>query len=100
MPRVLQLDNKTNITIDTEPCGSGGSGEVYKILSPTTLTNQVVKLYHQERLTKDAEEKIKYLVSKKINQSEHESIVWIKNVVVDNGKFVGLTLSIKTITTQ
>ena len=59
MSRVLQLDNKTNITIDTDPCGSGGSGEVYKILSPINLTNQVVKLYHKERLTKEAEEKIK-----------------------------------------
>ncbi|HQZ78878.1 MAG TPA: hypothetical protein PK190_13000 [Bacteroidia bacterium] len=93
MPRVLQLDNKTNITIDTEPCGSGGSGEVYKILSPTSLTNQVVKLYHKERLTKEAEEKIKYLVVKKINQGDHESIVWIKNTVVDNGRFVGFTMN-------
>ena len=93
MPRVLQLDNKTNITIDTEPCGSGGSGEVYKILSPTNLTNQVVKLYHKERLTKESEDKIKYLVLKKINQGDHESIVWIKNVVVDNGKFVGFTMN-------
>ena len=93
MSRVLQLDNKTNITIDTDPCGSGGSGEVYKILSPINLTNQVVKLYHKERLTKEAEEKIKYLVLKKINQNDHESIVWIKNVVVDNGKFVGFTMN-------
>ncbi|HWY36557.1 MAG TPA: hypothetical protein VNX68_18080, partial [Nitrosopumilaceae archaeon] len=93
MPRVLQIDDKTNITIATEPCGSGGSGDVFKILSPTNLTNQVVKLYHQERLTKESEEKIKYLVLKKINQGEHESIVWIKNVVLDNGKFVGFTMN-------
>ena len=45
MPRVLQLEDKTNITIDAEPWGSGGSGDVYKILSPSYLTNQVVKLY-------------------------------------------------------
>jgi hypothetical protein len=93
MPRVLQLDNKTIITIDTEPCGSGGSGEVYKILSPTNLTNQVVKLYHKERLTKEAEQKIKYLVLKQLNQGDHESIVWIKNTVVDNGRFVGFTMN-------
>jgi len=93
MPRVLQLEDKTNITIDTEPCGSGGSGEVYKILSPSYLTNQVVKLYHKERLTKEAENKIRHLISKKINQGEHESIVWIKNVVLDNGKFAGFTMN-------
>jgi len=93
MPRVLQLEDKTSITIDTEPCGSGGSGEVYKILSPTYLTNQVVKLYHKERLTKEAENKIRHLISKKINQGEHESIVWIKNVVLDNGKFAGFTMN-------
>ena len=78
MPRILQLEDKTNITIDTEPCGSGGSGDVYKIISPSHYTNQVVKLYHKERLTKEAENKIRHLVSKRINQGEHESIVWIK----------------------
>lgn len=93
MPRVLQLEDKTSITINSEPCGSGGSGEVYKILSPSYLTNQVVKLYHKERLTKEAENKIRHLIFKKINQGEHESIVWIKNVVLDNGKFVGFTMN-------
>lgn len=93
MQRVLQLEDKTNITIDTEPWGSGGSGDVYKILSPSYLANQVVKLYHKERLTKEAENKIRYLISKKINQGEHESIVWIKNVVLDNGKFAGFTMN-------
>lgn len=93
MPRILQLDNKINISIGAEPCGSGGSGEVYKILSPVNLTEQVVKLYHKERLTKESEDKIKYLILKKIDQGEHESIVWIKNLVVDNGKFVGFTMN-------
>ncbi len=93
MSRVLQLEDKTNITIDTEPCGSGGSGDVFKIISPPYLKNQVVKLYHKERLTKEAENKIRYLVSKKINQGEHESIVWIKNLVVENGKFIGFTMN-------
>ena len=93
MPRILQLEDKTNITIDTEPCGSGGSGDVYKIISPSHYTNQVVKLYHKERLTKEAENKIRHLVSKRINQGEHESIVWIKNVVLDNGKFAGFTMN-------
>jgi hypothetical protein len=93
MPRVLQLEDKTGITIDTESCGSGGSGDVFKIISPSHLTNQVVKLYHKDRLTKEAENKIRHLVSKKINQGEHESIVWIKNVVLDNGKFAGFTMN-------
>ncbi|MBK7884803.1 MAG: hypothetical protein IPJ81_14215 [Chitinophagaceae bacterium] len=93
MPRVLHLEDKTNITIDTEPYGSGGSGDVFKILSPSHFTNQVVKLYHKERLTKEAENKIRHLISKKINQGEHESIVWIKNVVLDNGRFVGFTMN-------
>lgn len=91
--RVLQLEDKTNITIEPEPCGSGGSGDVYKILSPSHLTNQVVKLYHKDRLTKEAENKISHLVSKKINQGDHESIVWIKNVVFENGKFAGFTMN-------
>ena len=93
MPRVLQLEDKTNITIETEPFGSGGSGEVFRILSPSYFTSQVVKLYYKERLTKEAENKIRYLVSKEINQGEHESIVWIKNVVLDNGKFAGFTMN-------
>ena len=93
MSRVLQLEDKTNIIIDTEPCGSGGSGEVFKILSPSYLTNQVIKLYHKERLTKETENKIKHLVSKRINQGQHESIVWIKNVVLDNGKFAGFIMN-------
>lgn len=93
MPRVLQLDDKTQITIDEDPCGSGGSGEVYKISSPATLSQQVVKLYHKERLTKEAEDKIRYLSLKKIYQGDHESIVWIKNLVFDSGKFVGFTMN-------
>lgn len=93
MPRDLQLEDKTSITIDIEPCGSGGSGEVYKILSPSYLTNQVVKLYHKDRLTKEAENKIRYLISNRINQGEHESIIWIKSVVLDNGKFAGFTMN-------
>ncbi|MEO8821746.1 MAG: hypothetical protein ABI267_02235 [Ginsengibacter sp.] len=93
MPRVLHLEDKTTITIDSEPFGSGGSGDVFRILSPSHLSNQVVKLYHNERLTNDAENKIRHLVSTRISQREHESIVWIKNVVLDDGKFVGFTMN-------
>ncbi len=93
MPRVLQLQDNTNITIESTPFGSGGSGDVFKILSPTTLTHQVVKLYHKERLTNDAELKIKDLATRKVKQSEHESIIWVKNIVFESGTFVGFTMN-------
>jgi len=93
MPRVLQLQDNTNITIESTPFGSGGSGDVFKILSPTNLTHQVVKLYHKERLTTDAELKIKDLATRKVKQSEHESIIWVKNIVFESGTFAGFTMN-------
>lgn len=93
MPRVLQLQDNTNISIESTPFGSGGSGDVFKILSPASLTHQVVKLYHKERLTNDAELKIKDLATRKIKQSEHESIIWVKNIVFESGTFAGFTMN-------
>jgi hypothetical protein len=93
MPRVLQLQDNTNITIESTPFGNGGTGEVFKIISPSSLTNQVVKIYFPKKQTVESELKIKDLASRQIRQSEHESIIWIKNVVYEKAKFVGFTMN-------
>ena len=92
MSRIVQLESGVTITID-EPFDEGGSGTVHKILSPASLTNEVVKLYNKEKLTKEAEQKIRYLISRELKQDEHESIIWIKDVIVENGKFIGFKMN-------
>lgn len=93
MPRVLQLQNNTNITIESIAFGSGGSGDVFKIIAPSNYTHQVVKLYHSDRLNTITERKVKKILATPIQFADHESIIWIKDVVYENGVFVGFTMN-------
>ena len=93
MPRLLELQDRTTIRIEDEHFGEGGTGKVYRILEPISLKNQVVKLYYDNKRTHETELKIKNLASRTIKQSEHESIVWIKDIVYECGKFAGFTMN-------
>lgn len=79
----LILDNGIQIITEPEPWKKGGEGNVYKVISPVTLSNKVVKIYHEFKQQKY--DKCVYLKNNPINRSgaRHQPIVWIDNLVFD-----------------
>ncbi|MDW8801336.1 hypothetical protein P8V03_09230 [Clostridium sp. A1-XYC3] len=76
-------ENDNRISKDElEEIGSGGEGTVFK-----TKDDKILKLYFEERLTQELEEKIKLMVSRRISYS---GICWPENMVFNHeGKFIG-----------
>ncbi len=80
-----------HLQIATKAFASGGEGEVYHITSPKSFSNQIVKIFNPSKRTPEREGKMKYMLA---NPPAHLSdpsnaIVWIKELVYENGKFVG-----------
>ena len=97
MPSTVQLKNGTNLQLESKSFASGGEGDLYKIVSPSSFQNQVVKIYKTEKRTKDREDKIQYLASNPPNieiHDGHHSVIWVNQVVYDNDKFCGFTMPI------
>jgi len=68
-----------------ECIGSGGEGKIYK-----TDTNMVCKIYKKDKLIKETEDKLKLMMSGKLNCS---GITFPKELVYSNDKFVGYLMN-------
>jgi serine/threonine protein kinase len=85
------------VTLSAKPFAGGGEGNLYKITKPKELRKYVAKLYHSHKLTPVREEKINYLaayppVQSDENTGAHNSVIWVKDTLYDNGKFVGFIM--------
>jgi serine/threonine protein kinase len=85
------------ITLSAKPFAGGGEGNLYKITAPQELRKYVAKLYHPHKLTPIREEKINYLAAYPPIQSDenagaHNSVIWVKDALYYNGKFVGFIM--------
>lgn len=75
------LESGEGFNVD-EPLAQGGEGEVYLLKN-----NYVFKRYFPDKLTKEKEEKIKYMIN---NNSFIPNVCWPEKAVYDgNGKFSG-----------
>jgi len=97
MPSSVQLKNGTILQLENKSFASGGEGDLFKILNPSSFQNQVVKIYKVEKRTKDRENKIQFLANNPPNieiHDGHHSVIWVNQVVYDNEKFCGFTMPI------
>lgn len=97
MPTSVQLKNGTTLQLEHKAFASGGEGELFRINNPTSFQNQVVKIYKPEKRTKERENKTEFLANNPPTlqiQDGHHSIIWVNQVVYDNGKFCGFTMPI------
>jgi DNA-binding helix-hairpin-helix protein with protein kinase domain len=95
MCKSVHLKNGTILRLQDKAFANGGEAELFKIISPKNLKEQVVKIYKPEKRTKEREEKSIFLaknppvIQKDI---EHHSVIWINEIVYENGKFCGFTM--------
>jgi serine/threonine protein kinase len=91
---MLTLQHGLELQIATKAFASGGEGEVYHIISPKSLSNQIVKLFKPSKRTPEREEKMKYMLANPPAhlQDTSNAVVWIKELVYHDGKFAGYTM--------
>jgi serine/threonine protein kinase len=85
------------VTLSAKHFAGGGEGNLYKITAPQKLRKYVAKLYHPHKLSPTREEKINYLaayppIQSAENGGAHNSVIWVKDALYDNGRFVGFIM--------
>lgn len=81
-----------NLILSATEISSGGQGRIYKVISPSVLSNYCVKIYKNEHHAKANKEKIEYMVNNKPANSEMKNIriCWPDSIVYDcKGTFCG-----------
>lgn len=96
MPKKVTL-HQSNETIQLEgtPFAAGGEGELFKIIAPSHYRNYVAKLYFENKRTELQATKIHYLIGNPpelVQQEGHQSIIWMKDSVYENGQFAGFIM--------
>ena len=95
MSQKFKLSNGVSIDVEDSPFASGGEGDIFKIISPISYANQVLKIYKSDKRTKSKEDKIKFLANNKPNITDingHYSVIWPVHVAYSNSKFIGFTM--------
>lgn len=85
------------VTLSSKPFAGGGEGNLYTITSPSNLRSYVAKIYHPHKLSKEREQKMSYLaqyppINTEENADAHPSVVWVKDALYDQNKFVGFIM--------
>jgi len=97
MPKSVQLKNGTTLQLEHNAFASGGEGELFRIINPESFQNQVAKIYKSEKRTKERENKTVFLATNPPTLQVHDghhSVIWVNQVVFENGKFCGFTMPI------
>lgn len=97
MHKEVTFKNGTKLYIESKPFASGGEGDLHRIIAPINFQSQVVKIYKIEKRTKQREEKLDYLIRRKPdlpNTDKHTSVVWINQIIYENGKFCGFSMNL------
>lgn len=79
--------------LSKKPFASGGEGHLYKIISPHSFAQSVVKIYHPNKLSPTKEAKIDYLLEHPPKEAHKASIVWVQDSIRDTqGNFLGFIM--------
>ncbi|MCP4443688.1 MAG: hypothetical protein GY810_32690 [Aureispira sp.] len=92
---------KEKLKLSDKPFASGGEGSLYKISSPHSLKNLVVKIYHSNKRSTEQEEKLNYLIAHPPILSEENSLAWPVDLVYGQEGFMGFMMPLlkgKTLT--
>jgi len=95
MLREVHLKNGVKIALESKSFASGGEGDLYRIISPSNLTNQVVKIYKKDKRSKEREDKLIYLIKNRpvtSNKGNHNFIIWVNELVYEKNVFCGFCM--------
>ncbi len=94
MSKVIQTRKNISVTIEDVAFASGGEGDLFRILKPAEYANHVVKIFKPEKRDIHRQQKIEYLIDNPIRaeQGNSQAIIWIDEIVVENGKFAGIII--------
>ena len=75
--------------------GSGGEGDIYSVSGDSS---KVAKLYHTDRVSRELEEKLRYMVNKPPRTEVLSQVAWPMDVLYDgSNKFMGFVMPKLTI---
>ncbi|WCL81502.1 serine/threonine protein kinase [Saprospira sp. CCB-QB6] len=79
---------KERILLAAKPFAHGGEGELYKVRSPRSLVNRVVKLYYPHKLQVEKKAKLRALQAYPPSSLEEQKaiFVWPEELVLDQNK--------------
>lgn len=84
------------IELEEKPVASGGEGSIYKVISSSSnLKGKCVKIYHDHKLDKRREDRIKFMVENPPKQIHGDGFLlgWpIEWVTDEKGKFLGFAM--------
>lgn len=92
---VTTKDSKQKITLESNSFSSGGEGDVYKIVSPSSLKNCCVKILKDSYKTPEREQKLEFMISNPPNNVISPSVIlaWPQHIVYDSGnRFLGFVM--------
>lgn len=95
MRQKIKLSNGILVEIGNKPFASGGEADIYEVLSPTSYSGLVLKIYKVNKRTKQKEDKIKFLIGNKPNLTPlngHHSVIWPIHLAYMSEKFIGYTM--------
>lgn len=78
--------NGTRYTVVEPALGKGGEGAVYRILG---VAGSVAKVFKKEKRTESRHRKLLIMLNTSMPDSATEQITWPKDVIYENGSFVG-----------
>jgi cell division protein FtsB len=95
MPFIVKTENGQQIKLEDTPFTSGGEGELYKIVSPQSLSDHCVKIYYSQYQTQQKAEKLRFMANHKpqqITDKTNYMICWVVDLVFRQGAFVGFLM--------
>jgi serine/threonine protein kinase len=95
MPFIVKTENGQQIKLEDTPFMSGGEGELYKIVSPQSLSDHCVKIYYSQYRTQQKAEKLRFMANHKpqqITDKTNYMICWVVDLVFRQGAFVGFLM--------
>jgi len=95
---ILQGFSGQKYELDTKPFSIGGEGDIYNV---TNIATRVAKVYHNDRITKELESKLKIMVKRPPNSSVLTQVAWPLDVIYDgNNQFRGFIMPKLNITEE
>ncbi len=95
MPNIVNTASGQRVELAITPFQTGGEGELYRIISPQSLSNYCVKICYQQYQNSQKEDKLKYMVSHKpqsLTDGSNFRICWATDIVYRQDDFVGFIM--------
>lgn len=88
--RLLTGSSGKTYALENKPFSSGGEGDVFRVVGDGA---HVVKVYHTDKITKELEEKLRYMAQNPPSAGVLNQVAWPMDVLTnDRGQFAGFLM--------